>query len=99
MSEAALLFAGKRAQFVGMGRDLAEKYPAARIWFERGNATLGYDLSSICFNGPDDQLIKTENAQPGIFLVSCVAFELLKEQVAKLAFHATARLALGGCSQ
>ena len=111
MSKTALLFAGQGAQAVGMGKDLAEKFPSAKIWFDRANAALGYDLASICFNGPEPELTKTENAQPGIFLVSWIAFELLKEQVGvqasagssastlkrelQLKFDATAGLSLG----
>ena len=67
-----------------MGKDLAEKFPSAQAWFDRANAALGYDLAGICFNGPEADLTKTENAQPGIFLVSWVAFQLLKEQVQSL---------------
>jgi [acyl-carrier-protein] S-malonyltransferase len=106
MSKTALLFAGQGAQTVGMGKDLAEQFPSAKAWFDRANAALGYDLASICFNGPDAELTKTENAQPGIFLVSWVAFQLLKERVqslkpnvqsqgSALEFHATAGLSLG----
>jgi len=95
MSKTALLFAGQGAQVVGMGKDLAEKFPSAKTWFDRANAALGYDLASICFNGPDAELTKTENAQPGIFLVSWVCFELLKEQIPNLKFDATAGLSLG----
>jgi [acyl-carrier-protein] S-malonyltransferase len=95
MSKTALLFAGQGAQVVGMGKDLAEKFPSARAWFDHANAALGYDLTGICFNGPEADLTKTENAQPGIFLVSWVAFQLLKEQVPNLKFEATAGLSLG----
>jgi [acyl-carrier-protein] S-malonyltransferase len=95
MSKTALLFAGQGAQVVGMGRDLAEGSATARSWFDRANTVLGYDLASICFNGPELALTKTENAQPGIFLVSWVAFELLKERVPSLGFQATAGLSLG----
>jgi len=95
MSKTALLFAGQGAQVVGMGKDLAEKFPSAKAWFDRANAALGYDLTSICFNGPEAELTKTGHAQPGIFLVSWVAFQLLKEQVPALKFDATAGLSLG----
>lgn len=95
MSKTALLFAGQGAQSVGMGKDLAEKFPSAKAWFDRANTALGYDLASVCFNGPEPELTKTENAQPGIFLVSWVAFELLKEQVPATDFNATAGLSLG----
>src|ERR1044071_6626393 len=95
MSKTALLFAGQGAQVVGMGKDLAEGFPAAKAWFDRANTALGYDLSSICFNGPEAELTKTENAQPGIYLVSWVVFELLKERVPHLKFEATAGLSLG----
>jgi len=56
---------------------------------------LGYDLAGICFKGPELELTKTENAQPGIYLVSWVAFQLLKERVPSLKFEAAAGLSLG----
>jgi [acyl-carrier-protein] S-malonyltransferase len=105
------LFAGQGAQAVGMGKDLAAAFPSAKAWFDCANAALGYDLTAICFNGPEAELTKTENAQPGIFLVSWVAFQLLKERVGvqalacsaadtlkrepQLKFDATAGLSLG----
>ncbi len=95
MSKTALLFAGQGAQAVGMGKDLAENIPGARTWFERANTALGYDLASICFAGPETELTKTENAQPGIFLVSWVAFQMLTERVPSLKFEAAAGLSLG----
>ncbi|MEW6157569.1 MAG: ACP S-malonyltransferase [Verrucomicrobiota bacterium] len=95
MSKTALLFAGQGAQTVGMGKDLADRFPSARALFDRANAVLNYDLASICFNGPELELTKTENAQPGIYLVSWAAFQLLKERVPNLSFQATAGLSLG----
>src|SRR5215831_9367905 len=95
MSKTALLFAGQGAQVVGMGKDLAAQFPVAKGWFDRANAALGYDLAGVCFNGPEAELTKTENAQPGIFLVSWVCFELLKERAPHLKFDATAGLSLG----
>src|SRR4051812_13257020 len=84
MGKTALVFAGQGAQTVGMGKDLAAAFPSAKNWFDRANAALGYDLASICFNGPETDLTKTENAQPGIFLVSWVCFQLLQERVHSL---------------
>ena len=95
MSKTALLFAGQGAQVIGMGKELADNFPTAKAWFDKANQALGYDLASICFNGPEAELTKTENAQPAIFLVSWVAFQLLKERVPNLQFAATAGLSLG----
>src|SRR5580693_8568912 len=95
MSKTALIFAGQGAQAVGMGKDLAERFPTARAWFDHANAALGYDLAAVCFAGPEAELTKTENAQPGIFLVSWAAFQLLRERAPGLKFEATAGLSLG----
>src|SRR5262245_48113094 len=95
MNKTALLFAGQGAQVVGMGKDLAAAFRSARAWFDRANAALGYDLATVCFDGPEPELTRTENAQPGIFQVSWVAFQLLKERVPALTFEATAGLSLG----
>ena len=95
MGKTAFVFAGQGAQVVGMGRDFAEQFPSARAWFDRANAALGYDLTAVCFNGPEAELTKTENAQPGIFLVSWVAFQLLRERAPGVIFEAAAGLSLG----
>lgn len=95
MSKTALLFAGQGAQYVGMGKDLAEASLSARQWFDRANSALGYDLGAVCFTGPEPELTRTENAQPGIFLVSWVCFQMLKERLPNLQFDATAGLSLG----
>ena len=95
MSKTALLFAGQGAQVVGMGNDLAEQFPTARAWFNRADAALGYPLSTICFQGPEPELTQTGHAQPGIYLVSWVTLQLLKEAAPGLRFDATAGLSLG----
>ena len=95
MQKTALLFAGQGAQIVGMGADLAGSSATARDLFAQANDALGYDLASICFEGPEAALTKTENAQPGIFLVSWVAFRLLQERCPAFSFQAAAGLSLG----
>jgi len=95
MSKTALLFAGQGAQTVGMGRDLATQFPLAQALFERANVILGYDLAQLCFDGPETELTKTENAQPGIYLLSWIALQLLRERAPSLTFEATAGLSLG----
>jgi len=94
-TKTALVFAGQGAQKTGMGKDWAEQFPEARAWFDRANEALGYDLARICFEGPEDQLAKTEHAQPGIFLVGWIAFELLRKRVPALEWDAAAGLSLG----
>ena len=95
MSKTALLFAGQGAQTVGMGKDFADRFGSARQWFEKATGILGYDLPKICFEGPESELTKTEHAQPAIFLVGWIAFQLLKERMPALEFQATAGLSLG----
>src|SRR5205814_9275571 len=95
MSKTALLFAGQGAQTVGMAKDLAERFPTAHALLDRANAVLGCDLAGICFYGSEPELTKTENAQPGIYLVSWVAFQLLQERVPGFKFDATAGLSPG----
>lgn len=78
-----------------MGRDFADQIPAARESFERANRVLGYDLAKVCHEGPEPELTKTENAQPGIYMVSWIAFELLRARLPDFRWHATAGLSLG----
>lgn len=91
----ALLFAGQGSQAVGMGRDLCEKYEVCRRLFARANEVLGRDIQKICFEGPEDVLTKTDNAQPAIFLTSLACLEALKSRIPDLGFDATAGLSLG----
>lgn len=87
-SSIALLFPGQGSQAVGMGKDLAEKYPIARRTFEEADDALGYKLSQLCFEGPEDQLRLTEITQPAILTVSIAALRALETQIPKPAFVA-----------
>lgn len=78
MSAIALVFPGQGSQRVGMGRDLWTQLPESRRLFERGSETLGIDLARLCFDGPDEQLTLTTNAQPAIMTVSLAVFAALR---------------------
>jgi [acyl-carrier-protein] S-malonyltransferase len=91
----ALLFAGQGAQYPGMGKELADASASMRGLLGQSREILGYDLPALCFNGPENELTKTENAQPAIFLVSWMALQLLRERLPALNFQATAGLSLG----
>jgi [acyl-carrier-protein] S-malonyltransferase len=84
----AFLFPGQGSQSVGMGKDLSEKYPIARQTFEEADHALGYKLSQLCFEGPEDQLRLTEITQPAILTVSVAALRVLETRIPKPAFVA-----------
>jgi [acyl-carrier-protein] S-malonyltransferase len=76
----AFIFPGQGAQKVGMGRALADAYPICRATFDEADAALGDPLTRIIFEGPDDQLTLTENAQPAILTMSTAAARLLESR-------------------
>ena len=84
----AFLFPGQGSQAVGMGKDLAEKYSAARQTFEEADDALGVKISQLCFEGPEDQLRLTQNTQPAILTASVAAGRVLQEKGITPAFVA-----------
>jgi [acyl-carrier-protein] S-malonyltransferase len=91
----ALLFAGQGAQQVGMGKDLVQKYPAAREIFARGDAILGRPLTRITFEGPDEELTQTKNCQPALFLHGLACLAALRTELGEIPIHVAAGLSLG----
>ena len=82
-SKIALIFPGQGSQVVGMGKELADKYPVARETFEEADHALGYKLSQLCFDGPEEQLRQTEITQPAILTVSVAALRVLETRIPK----------------
>lgn len=78
MSHLAFIFPGQASQYAGMGRDLAENFPEARAVFDEADRMLGFALSRLCFEGPEEELKRTENTQPAILAVSTAAFRVLE---------------------
>src|SRR6201997_4105090 len=84
----ALIFPGQGSQVIGMGKELAEKYPAARQTFAEADEALGYKLSHLCFEGPEDQLRLTEITQPAILTTSIAALRVLETRIPRPCFVA-----------
>jgi [acyl-carrier-protein] S-malonyltransferase len=81
MSDLAALFPGQGSQHVGMGAELAEAYTGARAVFERADETLGWSLSRLCWEGPEEELIQTQNAQPAILVHSYAVWSVMEERL------------------
>ena len=84
----AFVFPGQGAQNVGMGRALADAFPIARETFEEADAALGEPLSRLCFEGPEDRLLLTENTQPAILAVSTAACRVVRARGVQASFAA-----------
>jgi len=80
MGKVAFVFPGQASQYPGMGKELAEKYPAARAVFDEADKALGFSVSKMCFEGTEEELKQTANTQPAILTVSVAAFRVLEEK-------------------
>ena len=76
----AFVFPGQGSQYAGMGKDIAEAFPTARRVFDEIDEALGFSISKLCFEGPDDQLKLTHNTQPAILAVSSAIHAVLEER-------------------
>ena len=72
------LFAGQGSQYIGMGRDLYESFPQAKAIFDKADQVLGFSLSKLCFEGPQEELTRTNNCQPAIVTTTIAAWEVFK---------------------
>jgi [acyl-carrier-protein] S-malonyltransferase len=97
MMKTAFLFPGQGSQFIGMGKDVAEGFPAAKAIFDKANQTLGFDITKICFEGPVETLNTTTISQPAIFTVSAAILEIFRtgEKTKNIIPDITAGLSMG----
>lgn len=95
MSQLVLLFSGQGAQKVGMGKDFVEASAAAREMATIADQALGFSISQIMFEGPDEELTKTSRCQPALYLHGLMALAMIRERLPNLEFAAAAGLSLG----
>lgn len=81
MKKIAYIFPGQGSQYVGMGKDLYEEYEVAKNVYNTADKALGYKISEVCFNGPDEILKQTKNTQPAILTTSLACLEVLKSEI------------------
>jgi [acyl-carrier-protein] S-malonyltransferase len=91
----ALLFPGQGAQYVGMGKEIADAYPAARAVYEDADAILNFPISRLCFQGPEQELNLTVNAQPAIYVTSLAIWAAVKQAYPELRASSVCGLSLG----
>src|SRR3989338_3085371 len=94
-SRLAYLLPGQGAQAVGMGKAFYDRYEAARIIYKRANTHLGFDITALCFEGPQEELTKTERCQPALFVTSMAGVVALREAVPSISPVGAAGLSLG----
>lgn len=87
MNRIAFLFPGQGSQAVGMGEDFYNNFPLAQKIFHRADDTLGFKISELCFEGPDEKLRMTQNTQPALLAVSYIAYKLLEREPGIAAGH------------
>jgi [acyl-carrier-protein] S-malonyltransferase len=80
MGKIAFVFPGQASQYPGMGKELAEKYPAARAVFDEADKVLGFSISQMCFSGGEEELKQTANTQPAILTCSVAVYRVLEEK-------------------
>ncbi len=95
MKKIALLFSGQGAQIVGMGKDLAEQFPKAADLFRQADEILGRKLSEIAWNGPIEELTKTSNCQPALYVHGLACLAVLRELAGDFSIEGAAGLSLG----
>ena len=83
-----IVFAGQGSQFVGMGHDFYDQFIESKQWFQKANEILGYSLTDIVFNGPEETLNLTQNTQVAIFVLSACIFNQLTQNNLRVSHYA-----------